>query len=118
MTEEADKRKEAISSNMMKATIIMRETEMTEGVEIDVANFAWWSYTCWWSDVFNDIFNSLISLSWAWSACFTVIIMNRNQAFISFNYFREILDGWFYDIWAVMLKKGCEGELIILFSQT
>ena len=36
MTEEAGERKEAISIDVMEATVIMGETEITEGVEVDV----------------------------------------------------------------------------------
>ena len=36
MTEEASERKEAISVDAIKATVIIKETEITEGIEVDV----------------------------------------------------------------------------------
>ena len=36
MTEKAGERKEAIGVGVMEATVIMGETEMTEGVGVDV----------------------------------------------------------------------------------
>ena len=36
ITEEANKRKEAISINVMKATVIIREIKITEDIKIDV----------------------------------------------------------------------------------